>query len=996
MNTDLIINTGIQFITRRLTLNDALVNSVHQNFSEQIEESRSDGDVYRLIHPYFWQEEEMYLDPDSINAEAYTIYGLLEPSRIRREFIREVPEDEVYRIRGREALDICLGHWIPLPYFRIRHNTRDPFHHGPEHWCRAMLERLPLEEDGFTHALTLAFDTTEADYESGDYVQPHLVDASDNGSERFKCVIEKRQAPKFFTSSLLNDWMFNLYWLPGVSRSSANYRLRHLGVYHVFIQLLKEAEALPEVGLLSGANRIEVGLTLDIGNSRTCGLICEKSRPYDSAPFDFTLARKLRIRNLSSPQQVCDDPFEMQVAFAEERFGNEASEEAGSVFSWPSLLRVGPEAIALTSIFESADYQATMSSPKRYLWDRNAVKVPWIKVDRDGRLGYHTDVDVRKSAMYGIAQYMTSEGRVIGPKDRDRWFPATESRYSRSSLMTMAIYEILLHAISQINDPDFRRDMGNSTFRRVLKDVVITCPTAMTIQEQYQLRKAAGDAIYLLERSAGNKLNVNEIKVHPDLPNIDPDSSLENPWKVDEATCSQLAYLYGELVHKFHGNKDLFFKIWGKDRSKVGSQPQRSVNIASIDIGGGTTDLMICNYQNDITSELPVVQPDPLFWEGFNIAGDDIVRRIIELLLLPAIETELKERGGSQIGNTLSQLFGQNSGGQTAQQKIYRRQFANQVAAPFAYVALDHIISNGSLNEEIQIGEIFKQYPRPKNGLIEYINKTIARNTGILEFDLESLRVQLNNAQINQGVRDIMTEVINQLGHLIAQFDCDLILLSGRPSRLPVIREVLLESLLFSPDKIVCLGDYRFGQWYPFANSGGYVKDPKSTVCVGALVAYLNDCGRLPGMRFELSKLHGIASTATFIGVMDSAKERINEDDVLVGPERNGGEFRFFGEPVVIGFRQLQIPDWIASPLYVFDFLDEESKSKVYAEGNRYPFKVTVRRQGITGEFLDLKDFTVIDAAGRMIENRRFEFALRTTIKHQLHWRDSGSFITKL
>src|SRR5690606_18510639 len=152
--------------------------------------------------------------------------------------------------------------------------------------------------------------------------------------------------------------------------------------------LLNSIDAFPEIGLLTGQSEerpIEVGLTLDIGNSRTCGLLVEKSRPFESQPFDFTSARKLQIRNLSAPNKVYDEPFEMQVAFAQEKFGNSASDLYDNVFSWPSLVRVGTEAVELTSFFESEDSQATISSPKRYLWDKKPVKIPWIKVDIEGR-----------------------------------------------------------------------------------------------------------------------------------------------------------------------------------------------------------------------------------------------------------------------------------------------------------------------------------------------------------------------------------------------------------------------------------------------------------------------------------------------------------------------------------------------------------------------------------------------------------------------------------
>jgi hypothetical protein len=41
--------------------------------------------------------------------------------------------------------------------------------------------------------------------------------------------------------------------------------------------------------------------------------------------------------------------------------------------------------------------------------------------------------------------------------------------------------------------------------------------------------------------------------------------------------------------------------------------------VASIDIGGGTTDLMICTYSAEAGQE---IEPHQNFREGFRIAGD--------------------------------------------------------------------------------------------------------------------------------------------------------------------------------------------------------------------------------------------------------------------------------------------------------------------------------------------------------------------------------------
>lgn len=994
MITDLIINSGIQYITIPLNLKEDITNKVKRSFSDKLIEQTDDGDVFDLKEAYYWSEAELFIDKKTINPEAYSRYGSLNSKDIKKDFVEILDEEKLYTVTATEALNVLEKHWVPLPYFRIRQDVENPFHHGPENWCRANIQPFTDENNNFTHQLVLAFDTKSKSIDDN-YLHPRINDANDNGSERFKCVSEFNHAPAFFNNSSLWDWLYNIFWLDEAYAERHSNELRHVAIYNTFIALLHEIDAFPEIGLLSGENTIDVGLTLDIGNSRTCGLICEKSKPFESLPFDFTSARKLQLRNLSSPHLVYEDPFEMQIAFSEEKFGNPAVLEYPDVFEWPSLVRVGPEAVELTSIFESEDSQATLSSPKRYLWDNKPVKVPWIKVDTEGRLGYHDKVNIRENALYGIAEHITSSGRLIKETENDMIIAATESRYSRSSLMMLSIYEILLHAISQINNYNFRKDLGNSTYRRVLKDIVITCPTAMTVQEQHTLRKAVSDASILITRTLKGSVDFKEtkIEVHPAIPSKIPTEQENNPWKFDEATCSQLAYIYGELVHKYKSNQELFFRLNGRYRN---DNDTKSVNIASIDIGGGTTDFMICKYSYDEDADIPFITPKPIFWEGFNLAGDDIVKRIVEKIIIPSIHNDIEEKEGTNIVAVLNELFGQNLGGQTAKNKIYRRQFANLVASQISNFIFNTLVSNKT-TQEFTIEEVLKVYGKPESGLLDYINKNISLKTNVKNYDITQVKIYLDVKDTNEGVKGVIQDILNQLSYLIAFFDCDLVLLSGRPSRLPIITEILTSNLNFDISKIINLGNYRFGNWYPFADSTGYVNDPKSTVCVGSLIAYLNQHGTLPNLKFNFKHLKNIVNTGNYFGIVDFSKSdlRIKGDDVILSPSKEKGEFKFYGEPITIGMRQLASEDWTATPLYVFDFLDDKKKAKMN-KSYQFPYTIRINKKVDEGEFMSKDNIEVLDNQGLPIDAYNFNFALKTSRNIQLHWKDSGSFITRI
>lgn len=53
-------------------------------------------------------------------------------------------------------------------------------------------------------------------------------------------------------------------------------------------------------------------------------------------------------------------------------------------------------------------------------------------------------------------------------------------------------------------------------------------------------------------------------------------------WMYDEATCSQLVFMYGLIQHKFDGNPQDLFKIFGH-KNEQGNQV---LTVGSLDIGG--------------------------------------------------------------------------------------------------------------------------------------------------------------------------------------------------------------------------------------------------------------------------------------------------------------------------------------------------------------------------------------------------------------------------
>ena len=106
---------------------------------------------------------------------------------------------------------------------------------------------------------------------------------------------------------------------------------------------------------------------------------------------------------------------------------------------------------------------------------------------------------------------------------------------------------------------------------------------------------------------------------------------------LDEAMCAQLPVVYSEVCSLGGAGKE-WFELYGDGKK---------VRVMNVDIGGGTTDFSVIEYRTDYTSleiNETVKTNDPtarlkaklLYKDGKTIAGDALVKKIIEDVLIPS------------------------------------------------------------------------------------------------------------------------------------------------------------------------------------------------------------------------------------------------------------------------------------------------------------------------------------------------------------------------
>jgi len=815
------------------------------------------------------------------------------------------PEGTEFRVTFEQALTSLQGHWLPAPVFRERGLQHEA---GPANWVRMMVAPLASpDEEGNTHRLILLVDTEVA--ERGDAVGDVMPLVSD---------AEHEHVFSFATELNSNSWFLVQPWVREWLRRAAEASKREgrqvdqpkkrgqplvsapWASYITLLRGLSDVVKLPKMHFIDTLSRdagsngpiVDVDLVLDIGNSRTCGLLIE-----DPAQEGLTLrdATTLELRDFTRPYFIYNEPFPSRAEFRRVDFGDESlSRESGrdSAMRWPSLVRIGPEAVRLAGHRSGTEGLTGLSAPKRYLWDEAPTDQVWQFNDAEHR---RTDFD---GPVYDadICNQISSSGDPLGPNDA----PTLDPHFSRASLFTFMLVEVMLHALAQINSPAHRMRSQSQNVARRLRRVILTVPTGTPIIERQLFDKRVAHARQLLTSLLGWGQRASHMKAAPDILVC-----------LDEATCTQMVYLYAEVAKRFAREPGAVVRALSKEQSD-------ELRVASLDIGGGTTDLTITRYRVAPGSRL--LEPQQVFCEGFRRAGDDILEAVVAKQILPAIERALGKAGLRFPGEWIRRWMSESS--RTASARHARQVLVTQALVPFALGVLEaHEASEGS------------GYPERRNALLRVEASEVlgadadsicrafeeqARDAGANGFALADVVVEATGSDLERTIESTMGNMLAALSAVIGRYGCDVLLLSGRPSRLPAVGALLRRFMPVAPHRIQPMHLFQVGDWYRFATPRGEIGDPKTTVVVGALIGTLANDRVLYEYAVATDGLHP-TSTARFIGPIDG--DVIREGAILFddrcNPKATESAPMRWDKATFLGFRQLGSERWPATPLYI-------------------------------------------------------------------------------
>lgn len=1082
MKTSFIANTGIQFISSSFEIKaeDSFVDR-EGNFLSPLSIKDENGfDVPLVFHERYNITDDVWTLDLAVSFSGgqivpldklrkhrpvpylYTnplgIETLVDESKIDFETLDTLDESECYSdycfagsicehlAKGDNPLDCIENQWIPIPMFEKDTSGNSVF--GPTGWCRMKLVPTSKVNNIRRYNLLWAFDTSSV-MNDASTVRPFFYDGE---TEKNYAVTDDLSllfnffSPKPYYCEWVDDYIASLIHGNKENTEIANEdgsstHFRYIAYYITIISYLKKIGFTPDVVLYTNEEESKpVDLVLDIGNSRTCGVIFEDG--------DFTKVDMLQMQDISEPWKVYKKPFDMRIAFHNSKFGEM---DLPDQFLWQSFLRVGDEAIKL--IYKSrpsngvAQRTTNYSSPKRYLWDSKMFDGQWDFLTTEeetanSSLNHYINIK-------GLSEQFDSDGSLRKTQNGGIF-----SSFSRRSLMTFVMIEILQQANCQINSPEFREKHGEINIPRKLRNILITCPTAMPKEEQVILRQCAEEAYIALLRCKDPNLyyqpynpadwegkiqiipSVKHLSVNPNNPAA---QRVKTEWGYDEATCCQLVYLYAEVAQRYLNHCEDFFNLYGHKRSELiqDGYDRNALTIGSIDIGAGTTDVMVCSYKYD-EGGVCKLTPQPLYWDSFYYAGDDILEEIVRAVIIEGQNKQvgtlyegpifdavcstymnladddfidaLNLRGKISFNNLTDQekeslkytyasretserihnFFGKDKALMDYKDRLMRQDFNIQISVPMGLKMLD-MLRLGRKSTRLTYEDFFGEL-QPAQFILDHFSKHFSikeKGKMYVDFDFKKITWNFNEEELSKIVITKIEPLMKQLAVVLNIYNCDIILLAGKPTSLSAITDLFLKYYPISPNRLIRLNDYRVGEWYPFADGLGYFNDQKSLVAVGAMIGYLSSNGGINGFHMDMSKFKkAMVSTANYMGLYNSVNHKISE--AILTPEQNSATFDVHGFPLFIGCKQLVSQFYQARPIYSLSLSDEVDPHTV-----SLPLKVSiVRNFGQDKE--TLKIVSAVDSMGKPFAIKNLQFQVQSLASEGAYWLDKGEFVLSI
>lgn len=544
--------------------------------------------------------------------------------------------------------------------------------------------------------------------------------------------------------------------------------------------------------------------------------------------------------------------------------------------------------------------QMQQSSAKRYFWDNDLSQQAWSCVPNYGENVFGEPG--RISLLSGLMlRFQPEDGKIWG---EDAVLPSdwplhsrpiinpTSPRYPRRNTLTWSVLSILETAYRQINDSKWTQQAGVFN-KRIIRNVIATYPSGWTSTEISQYRAKWLEAIRIFQVT---NLRSGERAIQLDM-------------RIDEAVASQLPLIYASIDRlSSHVAGENWISINGKNTN---GEELPKLRVMNVDIGGGTSDVSVVEYQDNKAGLDIDLDASVLFKDSSTVAGDLLVKAIINKIILPKLLS-----GGPDRYLPIARKFFANN--QNIDVTSIRVSILTGTLLPLAIYLLKERCS-GRWNE----GTLkFSAADAGVTNNTRFYNMIYGPGTNV---DLKTpMYVDIN--ELDQQVEELFGKFIRSLAKFAEIYDVDMLMVCGKPSEQPAIKALIQRMMPIPSEKILFTHGFKAGAWYPFKQGeDSEISDAKSVTCVGAALERAMTLKIIPGWKINFKNNSGYRNNW---GVMPASGPQFSGNGILSASSDESSELTL-NNGTRIGRKMFAVNSCFPEPVYRLDIGDNIASAKV-------------------------------------------------------------------
>ena len=378
-------------------------------------------------------------------------------------------------------------------------------------------------------------------------------------------------------------------------------------------------------------------------------------------------------------------------------------------------------------------------------------------------------------------------------------------------------------------------------------------------------------------------------------------------------------------------------------------------------------------------------------------AGDDLRKKLIEEHLVSNLIAHCEENGKQNAENALRMLLGSEQGQYDHQRVVLLRNFMQQIAIPVTDAYLHRM--NNSGQDHLGYSDIFAQQPVKE----DLRNQILA----LTHIDIKEVVWQIDPLDLNNTARAFFSAQLKAISGILGTLDCDIVLLAGGTFKIESLESEFHRGLGILKSRIVNLNHWRPGNWHPFTDEHGNLKDTKSCVTLGAAIAlHAGYTKTLPGFSLNTDFLKtDITSTARCVW-----RDGHGSDRLLMSAEADTVSFGVSTLPVKLEVSSIHSPNYHTKPAYRIHInktkikmnlksrgltdvqCEDEMNDRIQELHKRGPFQISLSRDRGEG-FESIVIDEVSDNQENSISPSNFEM-IRQSLPEEEYWIERGINIT--